>query len=442
MLFETPPTESETNAYFESRARVGKDRKPIEFIFKKRDGTIFPGEVLTSPVRVDADLNFVAIVRDISSRKKAERMLREVTERLELAVHAHSIGVFDTNPESGQVYWSEELEKIYGYKAGEFEATLDAWRRHVSPRDLPRIEAAFRRAVRDRAPELSYSYAITRRDGEVRNIEASARLFYDEDGQHIRRVGVNIDVTERKATERRLAETQAELTHLSRLNSLGAMASSLGHELNQPLAAVANYLSAARNILQPLPAKDVGLAFEALNLASDATFRAAELIKRLRGLSSRGKVEPGEINLARLIEDTASLVFHGGDVENIELDIAIEPDARTAYADGILLQQVIFNLLRNAAQAMSAAGGKVTIRAAVASATEVVIAVEDNGPGLDEKVADNLFTAFVGSKSDGMGVGLSICRTIIEKSGGRIWANSSHSGTTFFFTLPRLAPDA
>ena len=333
------------------------------------------------------------------------------------------------------------MARIYGYAPGEFERTLAAWRRHVLPNDLARTDAAFARALENKASEVSYSYRMTRCDGQIRDIEASARLFYDDEGRHVRRVGVNIDVTERKAAERRLSETQAELIHLSRLNSLGAMASSLGHELNQPLTAVANYVAAARTMVKRLGTAEAEPALEALQEALGSTLRAGELIRRLRLLSSKGGVKPQEVDLAQLLEDTASLALPAGG-ERITLEAAIEPDASRAYADAILLQQVIFNLLRNAAEAMSGSGGRVAVRTSLASASEIMIAVEDTGPGLDPDVAANLFTAFVTTKADGMGVGLSICRTIVEKSGGRIWAESKDSGTTFKFTLPRSAAGA
>ncbi len=334
------------------------------------------------------------------------------------------------------------MERIYGYAPAQFKGTLAAYGHHVFPKDLARINDTFAKVVEARAPEVSYSFRMKRCDGQVRDIEASARFFYDADGEHVRRVGVNIDVTERKTAERRLSETQAELIHLSRLNSLGAMASSLGHELNQPLTAVANYISAAKSMLQRQRVAEVEPALEALQLASAGTLRAAELIKRLRLMSSKGEVKPQQVRLTELIEDTAALAIPDAVVDGIALNLAIQPDAQTAYADPVLLQQVVFNLLRNAVQAMSGVGGSITVRSTAASTSEVTIAIEDNGPGLNQEVAANLFTAFVTTKSEGMGVGLSICRTIIEKSGGRIWAESRRTGTSFFFTLPSTADEA
>jgi two-component system sensor kinase FixL len=411
----------------------------IEVSAMDRAGRAFPALLSTSELVHDGERVFVGFIRDISVQKQTEAKVAEVSERLELAVRAHSIGVFDADPETGAVHWNEELERIYGYEPGGFERSLPAWRGHVFPEDLARIDAEFEQALRDRASELTYSYRMTRCDGAVRYIEGSTRLLYDGAGRQFRRVGVNIDVTDRKTVEASLSETQAELIHVARFNSLGAMASSLGHELNQPLQAVANYIAAAEMALYRKPVPGVETAAEALKLASSGIERAGELIKRLRRMSSKGEMKPRRVDLAELLTESASLALHDARLNRVALDLAVEPEADKVYADPILLQQVVFNLLRNAAEAMSSTGGKIIVRASLKSAGEVMVEVEDSGPGLDADIASNLFTAFISTKSDGMGVGLSICRTIIEKSGGRIWASSDQGGTSFFFTLPRTA---
>lgn len=409
--------------------------KHIEVTALDREGRRFHAELSTTELREDGERIFVGFIRDISARKEADQKLRDVTERLELAVRTHSIGVFDTDVMTDRVMWNEELERIYGYLPGKFETTLAAWRRHVFPKDLMRINAQFSKAIEAHSSEVSYSYRMTRCDGAVRHIEASARLFYDAGGNHVRRVGVNIDVTEPRMAQRRLADTQAELIHVSRLSSLGALASSLGHELNQPLAAVANYISAARSLLQQGPAESERI-LEALKLASESLFRAGELIKRLRALASRGVIEPTEVSLTRLLNDTASIALHDNH-SPITIDLAIPSAADTVHADPILLQQVLFNLIRNAAEAMCEGGGAITIRASVVSPNMSQVEIRDTGPGLDQDVIADLFTAFVSTKPDGMGVGLSVCRTIVENGGGLIWAESSPNGTSFFLTIPR-----
>jgi two-component system sensor kinase FixL len=411
--------------------------KHIEVQALHRTGRRFPAELSTTELRHGGERLFLGFVRDISARKEAEEKIAEVTERLALAVRTHSIGIFDTDVETGRVYWNAELEAIYGYGPGEFETHLDAWRRHVVPSDLARIEAQFKTVAAAGESDLSYSYRMKRCDGEMRHIDASARFFYDEEGRNVRRVGVNIDVTDRKLAERRLSETQAELVHLSKLSSLGAMASSLSHELNQPLTAITNYVAAARRMAKGKGYGEREPLVEALERASAGTLRAGELIKRLRAMARNEPVQARPISLGAVIAETVSLAIPEADVKGLALEVAIEPDADEVYADPILLQQVVFNLLKNAAEAMAGQAGTICMRAAPSGPNEVVVQVADTGPGLDEEVAANLFAAFVTTKPEGMGVGLSICRSIIENDGGRIWADTAAGGTTFFFTLRR-----
>jgi two-component system sensor kinase FixL len=411
--------------------------KQMEVDAMDRSGRRFRAELSTTELRHGGERLFVGFVRDISARKAAEEKIAEVTERLALAVRTHSIGIFDTDVETGGVYWNSELERIYGYGPGEFETHLDAWRRHVVSSDLARVEEQFGKVVAAGASELSYSYRMKRRDGEMRHIDASARFFYDDRGRNVRRVGVNIDVTDRKLAERRLSETQAELVHLSKLSSLGAMASSLSHELNQPLTAIANYVAAAKRLARDRGCSHSDPLVEALDRASAGTLRAGELIRRLRAISRNEPVQARQISLGPLVSETAALAIPDADTKGLALELAIEPDADEVCADPILLQQVIFNLLKNAAEAMDGSPGIISVRAAASAPNEVVVQVADTGPGLDESVAANLFAAFVSTKPDGMGVGLSICRSIIENDGGRIWAESTADGTTFSFTLRR-----
>lgn len=378
----------------------------------------------------------VGFISDITLSKEAEEKAQGVADRLELAIRVHSIGIFDTNPSTGEVHFNEQLERIYGYGQGEFKRMLSAWRQHVLPYDLTLIEAAFARAIQAKETELSYSYRITRCDGELRDIEASAQFFYNSEGENIRRVGVNIDVTDRKRVERHLAETEAELLHVSRLNSLGAMASSLGHELNQPLQAVVNYISGAAKILKSSGEPGIETALEALNFASEATNRAGSLIKQLRVLAGKGKLNPQNVSLTELMDSTGPLALHDACSKNIMISQTIDPEADIVFCDPLLLQQVLFNLLRNSVEAMTSAGGTISMQTYHGSANEIVVEINDTGAGFDEDFAPDLFTAFMGCKPDGMGVGLSICRTIIENSGGKIWAHSGNGQTSFFFTLP------
>ncbi len=335
----------------------------VEVLAAHRSGRHFQAELSTTEITYGGRRLFVGFVRDISERKALEIQMADVTDRLKLAVRTHAIGIFDTDVLRRRVSWNEELEAIYGYKPGCFETTLDAWRKHVLPADLKRIDRRFSTAIFAKTLEVSYNYGIIRHDGVTRYLEASAFFFYDDVGNNIRRVGVNIDVTDRKRMERELSNSQSELDHLSRLNSLGAMASSLGHELNQPLAAIVNYLGAAKVLLGDRSQEPGDTVIRAIEAASASAIRAGDIIRRLREISLKRTILRRKTTLTEILIETIPLALETDGQAGLDVELEINPEGDTVYADPTLLQQVLFNLMRNSVQAMSKTGGRITIRA-------------------------------------------------------------------------------
>jgi len=248
------------------------------------------------------------------------------------------------------------------------------------------------------------------------------------------------DITQRTQSERRLQSVQAELAHVSRLTEMGQMAAGLAHEINQPLAAIGNYVAACQRLLDRGKPDE---AIAAAQKAGDQVRRAGEIIRRLRDFVRRNDGEKRLEPLAAVIEEATALGFAGMKSLGVHVELRIAPDASEAFIDKVQIQQVLVNLIRNALEAMAGrARRELAISTAPRDRDWIEIRVVDTGPGLAAAVREQLFQPFVSTKAGGMGVGLSLCRSIIEAHGGDLIAgnNEGDGGATFVMTLPRAAP--
>jgi two-component system sensor kinase FixL len=248
------------------------------------------------------------------------------------------------------------------------------------------------------------------------------------------------DLTETQKTETRLQELQNELVHVSRLTAMGEMASTLAHELNQPLSAIANLLTGSRRLIDRGREADQTKVRDAIDRAATQALRAGEVIHRMRDFVRRGASERGPESLSKLIEEASALALIGEKDRQVEVRLALDSTADAVFADRVQVQQVLLNLIRNGIDAMY--DGE-TRRRALVITTEVTdegwsrVSVADTGPGIAPEVLERLFQPFMTTKPQGMGVGLSISRSIIEAHGGRIWAEANPGGGALFhFTLP------
>ncbi|WP_156807957.1 two-component system sensor histidine kinase NtrB [Henriciella marina] len=248
------------------------------------------------------------------------------------------------------------------------------------------------------------------------------------------------DLTEQRRNETRMKALQAEIVHFSRLSSVGTMASALAHELNQPLTVVTNYLEAARDLLETPDPETMKMIQQALDEAAKQSVRAGQIVRKLRDYVSRGEVEKRPTALVPLLGDAIALVQAEMGKTSGQITVSVSEDVAEILAEPIQIQQVVINLVRNALEAMDgAADACVQIDARPASGGVVMISIEDNGPGIDREVADQLFRPLASSKATGMGLGLSICKTIVEAHGGTIEAMpGKNGGTRFVFTVEAL----
>jgi two-component system, LuxR family, sensor kinase FixL len=251
------------------------------------------------------------------------------------------------------------------------------------------------------------------------------------------------DLTRRQEADVRLEELQAELAHVSRVSAMGTMATSLAHELNQPLTAIANYVEAARDLLADAEHMHIEIVREALDDAAKQAVRAGQIVRRLREFIARGESEKRIESLRALINEANALALIGIKELGIDVRTTIDPQVDKVLVDRVQVQQVLVNLIRNAIEALAHSEARHLSIDAVPDGDDMVqVSVVDSGPGLDVEVASRLFEPFVSTKEGGMGLGLSICQTIVEAHGGRIWLDlPKGGGTAFRFTLVAANPE-
>jgi two-component system, LuxR family, sensor kinase FixL len=277
-----------------------------------------------------------------------------------------------------------------------------------------------------------------RKDGSTFPMELAVGEMESAQGRFF--TGFIRDLTERQQTEARLQELQSELVHISRLTALGEMASALAHELNQPLSAITNYLTGLRRLLENRSDEQSATVRNALEKAAEQSIRAGQIIRRLRDFVARGESERRVESVQKLVEEASALALVGAKHGGVRVRFNFDPNVDLVLADKVQIQQVILNLMRNAIEAMEQSERReLFISTGVDQDGTVAIEVADSGPGIAPEIAPQLFEPFVTTKPHGMGVGLSISRTIIEAHGGRISAYPNPGGGTVFrFTLQAI----
>jgi two-component system sensor kinase FixL len=361
---------------------------------------------------------------------------REAEERLARAQQIAGIGSWELDLATGEQVWSKELYRLCGLSeegaalpiAHGLAALVDEADRERRDRWFAELEAG-----RDPGP---IEFRIRRPDGEYRVVQAEGEAVAAAGGT-IGRISCTVqDITEKRAADTQLHELNAELAHVSRLSAMGEMAAMVVHELNQPLTAIGNYMGAARGLLDRGDPSAPALR-TVVDRSRDQVSRAVQIMQRLRRFVSRGNSEMRSEPLSPLVIETMELLRVGTKTDGIVIRVADELPDVAVLADKIQIQQVLLNLLRNAAEAVADQDNGEIALLADASEAEVEISVVDNGPGLPDEIKAKLFQPFVSTKQTGMGVGLAICHTIISAHNGRLWTEPDlRGGTIFHLTLP------
>jgi two-component system, LuxR family, sensor kinase FixL len=405
-----------------------------------------------APIAGDIVDAFVFVLVGIGASWRGELLRRSrieaaVSAQAALARETHMKLILDTIPDAMIVIdergamrsFSAAAERLFGYNAAEVlgknvKMLMPAPHRESHDAYLDRYTAT----GEWRVIGIGRVVVGERKDGSTFPLELSVGEM--QTGQQRYFTGFIRDLTERQKTEARLQELQAELVHVSRLTAMGEMASALAHELNQPLSAIANDMKGSRRLLEDSSDERVAVLRGAMDKAAEQALRAGQVIRRLRDFVARGESERRVEDVKKLVEEASALALVGAKDKGVRVRFEFDPRAVFVLADKVQIQQVLLNLMRNAIEAMEDCERR-ELAVATASAPDdmVEISVTDTGAGISPEINAQLFQPFITTKRHGMGVGLSISRTIVEAHGGSIAPRPNpKGGTVFSFTLPAV----
>ena len=408
---------------------------PAEFLGTNR--TAREVERLLTNIRERARVED-ALREQLTERRRAEEELRRSEAYLAEGQRISHTGSWGWNVATGELFWSQEHFRIFGFDSETTKPSYPMFLEKIHPKDRPLVEQTVDRAVRERS-DLEIDYQIVLTDGSTKYLQSLGHPVIRESGDLVEFIGTVMDVTERKQAEEALRDAQAELAHVTRVMTMGELTASIAHEINQPLAAVVTNANAClRWLAGPIP--NLSEAREALARITRDGKRASDVIGRIRALVKKSSTEKAGLDLNEAIQEVVVLVQSEIQKSGVTLQMELAVDLPQILGNRVQLQQVILNLVMNGIEAMSAVTNRsrdLLIRSCKYESDKVLVAAQDSGIGIDSQNLEKIFDAFYTTKSQGMGMGLAISRSIVENHGGRLWAVPNDGpGVTFEFALP------
>jgi two-component system sensor kinase FixL len=414
----------------------------LRYRCRHKDGTWrWLESVCVRPPSSTDDWVLVVNSRDVTERVSAEEALRVSEERFALAAQAANEGLWDWDLRTGVVYLSPRARELVGIPVTTNALeVIKAWQQHTHPEDRERLFATYDAALTGGASHYEREYRVQLEDGGVRWLLSRSLFLRDAAGRAVRCVGALSDVTMRRQAEDAARQRQAELAHVLRVSTMGEMAAGLAHEINQPLAAIVNYARGGSRRLRAAGGDQAGLGEVLEEIAAEA-LRAGDILRRLREFVRKEPLRREPVDVNALVTDAVRLMRRGAMDASDAVDLELLPTLPPVNADRLQLQQVVLNLMRNGLEAMQVGGdaGRLRIRTTLIGEA-VEVSVVDQGTGVPDSIRGRLFEPFFTTKQAGLGMGLSISRSIIDAHGGQLGCKSnSERGATFSFTVPLAA---
>jgi PAS domain S-box-containing protein len=414
-----------------------------EILNYRKDGSMFWNDITISSVfDAQSQLSYsVGTNRDLTERKKIQHALHESEFLWKFAIEGAGDGVWDWNIQTHQVVYSRLCKEMLGYSQDEIDPTYHEWLDRLHPDDRLTVTDALQAYLDGNTETYHVEYRLRCKDESYKWImDRGVVVDYAEEGTPLRMIGTQTDISKRKHQEQQDKEHLSQLAHVTRLGLMGEMASGIAHEVNQPLTAIATYTQASLNLMKAESPNLEKLA-EIVYKTQQQALRAGQIIRRMREFVKSNTKQVAATDLNELIQDAAGLCLPELKLGNITLTLQLQSPLPLINVDKIQIEQVIINLIRNSADAFDSClenrQKEISIDSLLTLNEGIEVRVKDNGPGIPDDQQPQILMPFYTTKTEGMGMGLSICCSIIEAHEGHLKFNSQvGKGTTFYFTLP------